>query len=234
LDALGKLSSPLNTIASQTSDDLHAYLLEVIQNPELHQTLMNCSLSTACNAELDPFQRYIGAPFVKNGSNEPVYLRRSSEDQNISATGFTILNLKFESFASSEASDLANRILSENADVVYVQEVATDDYAYDLYEFLQKDYAHFIYIPPAATLDLTKSGYKSGMLIASKYHMEQAQFNTFLEEGSDSNEAFLDFVFKNAGTPLGHIYVTNLKKDELDEAISYKFVQIMEKMQDDS
>lgn len=233
LDALGKLNSPSSVIASQISDDLHAYLLEVTQNPELHQILTNCSLDTARNAQLNPFQRYLGARLAKNGSNEPVYLRGSSEEQNSSATNFTVLNLKSGSLANGHASDLANRILSENADMIYIQEVVADDHAYDLYGVLKGSYAHFIYVPPAARLDLSGSHCQSGILIASKYRMEQAQFNTFLEEGSDVNEGFLDFVLKNADTVLGHVYAVNLKKDAFDEAISYKFVQIMEKMQDD-
>ena len=233
LDALGKLDSPSDILASRISDNLHAYLLEVTQNPEFQQTLINCFLDITNNTELNSFQRYLGARFVKNGSNEPVYLRGSSEEQNTSTTDFIILNLKSGSLATSEISDLANKILSENADVVCIQEVLADDHAYDLYETLEGNYAHFIYVPPTAAFDLPGSGCVGGMLIASKYRMEQTQFNTFLEERSESNEGFLDFVLKNANTTLGHVYAANLKRAALNEIISYKFVQIMEKMQDD-
>jgi hypothetical protein len=40
-DALSKLDSSSSIIASQISDDLKAYLLEVTQNLDLRQTLMN-------------------------------------------------------------------------------------------------------------------------------------------------------------------------------------------------
>lgn len=74
-----------------------------------------------------------------------------------------------------KVSNLVNKILSENADVVCVQEIVADSSVYDLCEALQQSYAHFLYIPSIAELDSAKEVSEIGTLIASKYHMEQPQ-----------------------------------------------------------
>jgi hypothetical protein len=168
LNELSKLDFPFSTTASQVSDGLHAYLLEVDQNPELRQTLMNCALAVAHNAELDPFQRYIGTRFVKNSSDEPVYLRGAAEEQHSPATDYTVLDLKSGSLTEVQVSGLAHEILSKNADAVCIQEIAADDHAYELYEVLHTNYAHFVYVPSSSTLSLSESHRTSGMFIASK------------------------------------------------------------------
>ncbi len=117
--------------------------------------------------------------------------------------------------------------------MVFIQEILADEHAYDIYEIIRGNYAHFIYIPPIAALDLLENPCQGGMLIASKYGMEQTQFNTFQEDVSDGNEGFFDFVLKNADRSLGHVYATNLRSDAADEAITLKFMQIMEKIHDD-
>jgi endonuclease/exonuclease/phosphatase family metal-dependent hydrolase len=228
LDALAKPSLPSIAAASQALDELYAYLLKITQDPQLYQALMGCSHKIAHDdAELDPFQRYIANRFINNGSNEPVYLHGSSEEKSNSARDLTILNLKSGFLPEGQASDLARTILSENADVVCIQDV------YDLYEVLQDDYAHFIYAPSSAILDLQEPHHDGGLLIASKYQLEQAQFNLLQADANNLNEGFFDFAIKNESTWLGHVYATHLKRDPLEEAVTLKFLQIMEKMQDD-
>jgi hypothetical protein len=171
-DALDALSNPDfsdSVTASQASDQLHAHLLEVTQNPEFNQILMNCSLNAAHNTELDPFQRYIGARFVNNGSDEPVYLLGTAEEQSSSEIDYSVLNLRSGPLAEDQVSDLARKILAENPDAVCIQEVAADDEAYILYEALQKNYTHFVYAPPSPILRLSRNDRKSGTLIASKF-----------------------------------------------------------------
>jgi hypothetical protein len=207
---------PPNETASQMLNDLRAYLAEVSRDPELHQAMMSCSSSVVQNAELDPFQRYIGARFIKNGSSEPVYLQGESVEKNTAAADFALLN--FKSSADGQFSDLISALLSEGIDVACIQDVLADAHAYDLYEAIRGNYAHFIYIPPGAVLEGSR-----GMLIASKYHIEQAQFNTL----QGRNEGFVDFILKNEDRTIGHIYATNLGKDAVE-------LQVVEKMQDDS
>jgi hypothetical protein len=205
---------PPNETASQMLNDLRAYLLEVSRDPELHQAMM----SVVQNAELDPFQGYIGGRFIKNGSNEAVYLQGESVEKNTAAADFALLS--FKSSADGQFSDLISALLSEGIDVACIQDVLADAHAYDLYEAIRGNYAHFIYIPPTAALEGSR-----GMLIASKYCIEQAQFNT-LQGG---NEGFVDFILKNEDRTIGHIYATNLGKDAVDLRL-----QVVEKMQDDS
>ena len=169
LDALSKVDVSSSVTASQLYDELHAYLFEVAQNSELRQTLINCSLSIAHNSELDPFQRYIGARFVTDDCNEPVYLCGTAEEQNSSATDYTVLNLESGSLTEVQVSDLAHKILSENVDAVCIQEVASEDHAYVLYKGLYKNYAHFVYVPPSPASSLSGNQRKHGRLIASKF-----------------------------------------------------------------
>ena len=170
LDALSKMDAPSSATASQIYDELHAYLFEVNQNPELRQTLINCSLSIAHNPELDPFQRYIGARFVEDDYNELVYLcGTAEEEEDSSAADCTVFSLKSGSFTEAHISDLAHKILSENADAVCIQEVAAENHAYDLYKALCRNYAHFVYVPPSPASSLSRNQRKRGMLIASKF-----------------------------------------------------------------
>ena len=205
LSAQLKAELPPNETASQMLNDVRAYLLEVSRDPELHQAMMSCSFSVAQNAELDPFQRYIGARFIKNGSNEPVYLQGESVEKDTVAADFALSS--FKSSADGQFSDLISALLSDGVDVACIQDVLADDHAYDLYEAIKGNYAHFIYIPPAAALEGS-----SGMLIASKYRIEQAQFNTLQGE----NEGFVDFFLKNGDQTIGHVYATNVGKDAVD------------------
>ncbi len=166
--------------ASQISDYVHEYLAEVARNPELHQALMNCSVNGVHNEELNAFQRYIGARFIKNDSNEPVYFRGSAEELETSSVDFTVLTLKSDSPLDSGFS---NKILSDNADLVCIQAISSDDQAYDCYETLETTYAYFLYVPPAVGLNRLENRSEKGMLIASKYQMERSPCNTFLKGG---------------------------------------------------
>ncbi len=233
LNAFGDQEDTSNITASQSFNDLKAYWLEVSQNPQLQQILMNCSLNTDQQFRLDPFQRFIGARLIKMSSNAPIYLSGISEEQSSSSTDFSVLNLKSGALLAGQAAELANRILSENVDVVCIREVIADDHAYELYEILKENYAHFIYVPPTSTLDLISFHGGSGMLLASKYQMEETNFNTFQKEANDANDGFFEFIVKNQGKPLGHVYAVNLSKNAIDKAVTFKFMQVMEKIQDD-
>ncbi|MBI3236923.1 MAG: endonuclease/exonuclease/phosphatase family protein [Chlamydiales bacterium] len=164
LNALSRLDVPSSETAAQVADGLQAYLWEVDQSLELHQTLIDCSMGIAQNPELDPFQRYIGARFIRGASNEPVYLCGSVEEGNSPARDYAAFSLKSGSLQEAQVTDLAHKILSANADAICVQEVVADVDAYDLYKVLRAHYAHFVYVPPSSVNDR-----KRGMLIASKF-----------------------------------------------------------------
>lgn len=169
LHALSRLDVPSSETAAQVADGLQAYLLQVDQNPELRQTLIDCSLGIAQNPELDPFQRYIGARFVRDASNEPVYLCGSAGEGNSPAKDCTVFSLKSGSLKGTQVSDLAHKILSENADAICVQEVAAEDDAYELYKILRTHYAHFVYVPSSSASSSLGNHRESGLLIAGKF-----------------------------------------------------------------
>src|ERR1700688_3550976 len=162
LHALEQSYSPLGITASEVSDNLRQFLLEFTQNSHFYQALMNCSQKTALNAELNPFQRYIANRFIKNRSNEPCYLHGSLEKNSNLLSEFTILNLKSAFLAENGFTDFCLKILSINADMVCIQEVFADGYAYDLYEALRDSYTHFMYIPPAAMSDALEDYHNVG------------------------------------------------------------------------
>jgi len=166
-------------------------------------------------------QQYIAGYFLQNHSNEPIHLRGSFQEKNNAETDFAVLHLQPGPILREQTSNLANGITSTNADVICIQEIFADN-AYDLYEALHSNYAHFVYVCPY---------HIGGLLIASKYPIEKIQFNKF--QIGVSQEGFFDFIVKNGSTLLGHIYVASLQEDSLEAIHSLKFTQIIEKMQND-
>lgn len=169
LNALSKLDVSISKTAYQVYDGLQSYLLEVTQNPELWQMLINCSQNISQNPELDPFQHYIAARFVQNVSNEPVYLAGNvTEERDSPATDCIVFDLKAEALDESKVSNLARKILLEDADAICIQEVDEED-ANDLYQTLRRNYAHFVYVPSSSALNSSSNHREKGMLIAGKF-----------------------------------------------------------------
>jgi hypothetical protein len=187
LGTFGKRDPSSHIIVSQTLDDLHAYWLEVTQDPELCQALINCSLGIDYDTTLDPFQRYMATRCIKKNANAPVYLLGFAEEKNSPAIDVTVLNLASGSFLDN-IPDLANQVLSESVDAVCIREVVSDDHAHHLYKALQWNYAHFIYFPPTVGLSPPMSYRNSGTVIASK--RGHAYFN-FKDNGSDTHRSLL-------------------------------------------
>lgn len=190
-----------NPEISQSIEDLLSFFLDIVQdNPNLYQALANCSEKISQDPELNPFQSYLANCFIEGVSAE------KNEDE----TDLYVLNL--ESFLESSASTLAKTILSQEADVICIQKMSTDC-AYDLYELLQDTYAHFLYMLPAnPTLAFQKYHPINGLLIASKYPIENVQFHPFNTDQKD-NEGCLDFVITNKDIIIGRIYLVLLQKN---------------------
>ena len=234
LNALAEEPSFSSTAVLEFIEDLHAFLMEVSQNSQLYGALVSCSQKITSDHASSPFQRHIASSFLKNNWSEFAHIRGSAQEKNSTETDFTVLNLKSADLPRDQGSDLAKRILSANADVVCIHEVGADD-ANDVYDALKEDYAHFLYV--AANITATDfSGHHhhpSGMFIASKCSIEKVRFNRFQANSNNLNEGFFDFVIKNGNKSLGHIYVTNLQKDFYREVEAQKFMNIVEKMQED-
>ncbi len=92
-------------------------------------------------------------------------------------TDLTTLNFEAGSFLRSQMFDFFDKVLSENADVVCIQEII-DDNVCDLYEVLNKNYRYFIYIPFKNEVGFLGECCNRGVLIASKYKMKRIQFNS--------------------------------------------------------
>lgn len=163
LNELSRLDVPSSETAAQVADGLQAYLWEVDQSLELRQTLIDCSMGIAQNPALDPFQRYIGARFVRGAFNEPVYFSGSLEE-GCPARDYAAFSLKTGSLRETQVTNLAHQILSANADAICIQEVGADVDAYDLYKSLRAHYAHFVYVPSSSV-----NHRKNGALIAAKF-----------------------------------------------------------------
>jgi hypothetical protein len=125
--------------------------------------------------------------------------------------------------------NLVDEILLKQRDVVFIQDIFSDDDAYNLYIGLKKNYAHFLYVPPAKKLNSLEDECLKGFLIASKYSINQIQFNTFQNDPTNFNEGFFDFIIENKNIALGHIYAAYLSQNNYEEKLN----QITEKIQDD-
>ncbi len=113
------------------------------------------------------------AGFSENISDELIYLPGACTEKEESVINLHILN--FESCLRVPASLLAELILSQDADVICIQDMDTH-YTHGLYELLLGSYAHFLYMNPSSK---KYSSSLDGFFIASKYPMENAQFNPF-------------------------------------------------------
>lgn len=159
---------------------------------------------------------------TKNSSDKLIYLPGDCIEKEEFLINLHILNL--ESCLKIPADFLAELILSQDADVVCIQDIDTH-YADDLYALLLEGYAHFLYMNPSSKKYFDSS--LDGFFIASKYPMENAQFNPF-KDPEKEGEGCLDFIIKNKNTPIGHIYLAHLQKDP--ETQTLKFLEVVEKM----
>jgi hypothetical protein len=176
---------------------------------------------------IDDFQN-----FLKNrtyeSSNMPIYIYEPLADQEKDNTKFDEVIYRSASLSNNNVLNLIDKILLEMGDIVCIQDILSDDEAYTLYQGLKKNYAHFLYLPPEKTNSLKIESSK-GLLIVSKYSIKQSQFYTFEEKETPAIEGFFDFLIENKDILLGHIYATNLTKNNYDE----KFERVKDKMQND-
>ncbi len=108
---------------------------------------------------------------------------------------------------------LAAKIQAIDADLVCLQEIFTDDAAFELYHALRNHYSHFYMSvgPKPLGFDIASLGLPSGLFVASKYPLDNPIFTPFSASASQINYGFFDFVVKGENRPLGHIYITHLQ-----------------------
>lgn len=137
--------SSLSVAASQAMQDLRVFLMEISQDAELHDALIGYSLKINHNPAATPFERYIANQFLSNNRGEFAHLRGSVQEKNTNEIDFTILNLKSADFPIDQTLDLAKKISLAHADVICIHEISPND-AHDVFQALQEDYAHFLYL----------------------------------------------------------------------------------------
>lgn len=133
---------------------------------------------------------------------------------------------------------LAKKILEANPDIVCLQEVHAEDATYALYEALKNNYTHFYGAigPRVLGFDLKTLGLPSGLFVASKYSLEKPEFTLFAVSGFSMNYGVFDFLVKQGGNSLAHIYTTHmqsLNNDQFPEIRAVQLKQILEKLNRD-
>ena len=141
------------------------------------------------------FQRYLRKCQKHNMTNQPVYLRNACREKKSFSSDITILSLDLPS--TIQINDIAERILYGDADVVHLRNISANT-ASHLYELLQKNYTHYIYVP----------NQERGLFVASKYPLSQA-IVTESEDNTFSGEK-LDFIIHETGSCCARISLNDL------------------------
>ena len=95
-------------------------------------------------------------------------------------------------------------------------------------------YSHFLYLDgDIGTLNFLTHQRQEGILIVSKFRIEDIQFNHSRRGVADLTNGFFDFVIKNDDQSLGHVYVANLHNNLDQEELFQAFDDVVDKMQED-
>lgn len=130
----------------------------------------------------DNYQQYVlNCFFGQQQTINFLYLRGVSYSKK--STTFSLLNIHWNNDIK-----FADTLLQEDTDIICLQQLPSDNEAYDLYKRLKNHYAHF-YI---------SLGEKS-FFIASKFALTSPNFSCNI----------FDFVVKNNNTLISHIYTAN-------------------------
>jgi endonuclease/exonuclease/phosphatase family metal-dependent hydrolase len=134
---------------------------------------------------------------------------------------------------------LSEEVINTNADVVCLQEVFSEDAFYALYDELKNDYKYFYGLigPRFLGLSFQSVGMPSGLFVASKYPIQNPQFNVFKDRGFPMNQGFFDFIVNKSREISSHIYVTHMQSLNDKKFIKVRALQskqIIEKIQKDA
>ena len=222
LHKLIEFKSPLASLAHQSSNDLCALSLDAYHNPTLYQILLDCSTKAFDDSSLNPLQQHLAKCFIENDFGVPLHIQGKMLKKHNDSKRFTILNLEdLSSLKNCDPNVLWDVYLSD-ADIVCINGVFNEDAAYQAYEILQQNYAHFIYLnSDISSLKTLQESSVGSLLIASKYALEINEINT--------PERFFSFFIRSGTSSLAHCYVSyaNISSDS-------KFLQMLQKMQNDT
>lgn len=173
LQSLAESDAPCNETAAQSLEDLDGFLSQTLNSAYLHQKLAQYAQKLIQDDTSDLFQKYIAMRLINNRRWDPVYLHSSAENEVSWDADFLLFNFDPTLIEEVSHADLAQSVASANADVVYLSDVDCDEDAYDAYQALEKDYAHFVYLPSHSRTRLN-----NGLLIASKRSLGDIELNT--------------------------------------------------------
>ena len=107
---------------------------------------------------------------------------------------------------------LSRAIKFQSPDLVCLQEVFSEDTFYALLEELSGEYKYFYGLigPRFLGLSFQSVGMPSGLFVASKLPIIQAQFTPYRHTGYAMNQGFFDFIVDKAELS-AHIYVTHMQ-----------------------
>jgi hypothetical protein len=184
-------------------------------------------------SNINPFQNYIENSVLDKNQNDFVHMQGSAPEKICTDVEIRFLSLNPTNYLKEQRSDITN-LLSLDSDIICFQRISIDE-AGSIYEDLQGTYAHFLYLDGfIGTLDFSSQPEQNGILIASKFSIEDVQFNQSRRDMANSSEGVFDFVIKNADQALGHIYVTHLRTDLDQDALYEELIAILERMQEDT
>lgn len=184
---------------------------------------------------------------------QPFIFLKSETPAKTGSDGFTVLTLN-TCFVTGDhpylfggvmlpwqkrVSQLAEKIVSTNADVVCLQEMHAQDATYALYEALKSDYTYFYGAigPRPLGFSLETLGLPSGLFVASKYPIETPQFTLYTVSGLPMNWGFFDFVVTDGSMSIGHVYTTHMQSlnyPQFQQIRAAQLTQVLGKMESDS
>ncbi len=179
---------------------------EVFHNIVLQNAIISYAQRALEDETLNPYQRYVVQNFLNSAPHvsDYVYLPGIADSKRGSGENLTILNFDPKWEADLTLEGLLEKVLNEDADVVCLQEIIEVDSVYDL---LKDRYAHFY-----TTID----GCKRGVLVASKYPMDNPHYRPFSVKDSGEGNGFIDFKLSNGDTSLGHVYIATRQQSFSD------------------
>ncbi|MDR3624559.1 MAG: endonuclease/exonuclease/phosphatase family protein [Chlamydiales bacterium] len=204
-------------MATWALEELRAIALDLSQNDNLSHILLSAAKQERKDDSITSFRSVIAEGYIQNKGAKYIHnwVSNSSNEKicqnnELSATTLSTVNLAKDS-------------LPTNVDILCIQEIFYDD-VYEVYQLLLGHaYDHIIYFRPCnIRLDLSPSDqYTGGMLIASKYPLTEIQVN----------DDYLDVIIQDANGPLGHLYVVQAPRDNID--ISPKLLHVITAMQEE-
>jgi hypothetical protein len=218
-------------------DQLAPVLASIIDPDNLFSYAIRAfSANLLANESLDPYQRFLLENELERPSPENILFFATSNDAKNSSPAnttptpvefFSVLNCTMPLLQSSQENfdSVVKNILSSNADIVCVQEVSQDETCYDLYNKLKDRYSNFF-----VEINPVYGPWLSGTLIASNYDLENSRYTSIINQEEKPQNGSLDFVVKDNGVSIGHIYVLHVNSKQYAEESARDLVRVTNNM----